>query len=173
MNPADAKTVANFLLADFAHEVQTTARVLGAVPADRLDYRPDDKSKTALGLLRHITLEDEWFLNSIVTGTFTNPPDDSDACGIHTPAEAVARYQQRIPAALERVRALDPEQLTRTLDLLGMIQLPAINFISLGMKHSVHHRGQLSSYLRAMGGSVPGIYGPTADTRQPAAAAAQ
>ncbi|MDE3137033.1 MAG: hypothetical protein KGL59_10700, partial [Acidobacteriota bacterium] len=32
------------------------------------------------------------------------------------------------------------------------------------VKHSVHHRGQLSSYLRAMGGKVPGIYGPTADT---------
>jgi uncharacterized damage-inducible protein DinB len=170
MNPADAKTVAHFLLNDFGYEVQTTARVLGAVPANRLDYRPDEKSKTALALVRHITLEDEWFLNSIVEGAFNPPPDDSDACGILTPADAVAQYQQRIPAALDRVRALSPEQLTKIVDLFGIMQLPAVAFISLGMKHSVHHRGQLSAYLRAMGGSVPGIYGPSADTREAAAA---
>lgn len=170
MNPSDAKTVANFLLTDFAHEVQTTARVLGAVPANRLDYRPDDKSKTALALLRHITLEDEWFLNCIAAGAFTPTPDDSDACGILSPADAVARYQQRIPAALDRVRALSPEQLTKVIDLFGMMQLPTLAFISLSMKHSVHHRGQLSAYLRAMGGAVPGIYGPSADTREAAAA---
>jgi uncharacterized damage-inducible protein DinB len=173
MTPNEATTIANFLLNDFAHEVQTTARVLGAVPADRLNYRPDEKSKTALALVRHIVLEDEWFLNSIAAGAFTPPPDDSDACGILTPADGVARYQERIPAALERVRGLSPEQLTRVIDLFGIMQLPAVGFIGMGMKHSVHHRGQLSTYLRAMGGAVPGIYGPSADTRQPAAAAAQ
>ena len=172
MNPADAKTVANFLCTDFAHEIQTTARVLGAVPAGHLNYRPDEKSKTALALMRHIVLEDEWFLNSIAAGAFNPPPDDSDACGILAPADAVACYEKRISAALDRVRAMSPEQLTQVIDLFGIMQLPAVAFISLGMKHSVHHRGQLSTYLRAMGGAVPGIYGPSADTREPAAAAA-
>jgi uncharacterized damage-inducible protein DinB len=172
MNSADAKTIANFLCSDFTHEVQTTARVLGAVPAGKLGYQPDDKSKSALGLMRHIVLEDEWFLNSIVAGAFNPPPSDSDDCGIHTPADAVARYQERIPAALERVRGLSPDHLTKVIDLFGIMQMPTVNFISLGMKHSVHHRGQLSAYLRAMGGSVPGIYGPSADTQRPAAATA-
>ena len=172
MNPAEAQTIANFLTADFAYEIQTTARVIGAVPADQLNYRPDPKSKTALGLIRHITLEDEWFLNSIVAGAFNPPPDDSDACGILTPADAVACYEKRMSAALDRVRALTPDQLTRIIDLFGIVQAPAAQFIGMAMKHSVHHRGQLSAYLRAMGGSVPGIYGPSADTRQPAAAAA-
>jgi len=164
MNHTEAKSVANFLLADMAYESATTMKVFGAVPGGRLDYKPDAASKTALGLLRHITLEDEWILNSIAAGKFDAPPDDSDACGIMSPQDAIRRYTERIPAAIERVKALPVEALLRQLDLLGMITLPAIHFLSLAVKHSVHHRGQLSTYLRAMGGKVPGIYGPSADT---------
>lgn len=165
MNPNQAKTVADFLIADLENEMQTTLRVLGAVPHAHPDYRPDAKSKTALGLVRHITLEDEWLLNCIADGAFTPPPDDSDACGIMNPADAVARYQATVPAALNRVRALPGEKLTNVIDLFGMIQMPGINFLAMAAKHSVHHRGQLSTYLRPMGGNVPGIYGPSADTQ--------
>jgi len=161
----ETKTVAEFLVADFENEMQTTLRIIGAVPNGRLDYRPDSKSKTALGLVRHITLEDEWLLNCIADGEFTPPPDDSDACGIMNPADAVARYKERVPAALNRVRALPGDKLTKVIDLLGMIQAPGINFVAMAAKHSVHHRGQLSTYLRPMGGKVPGIYGPSADTQ--------
>ena len=164
MNPAEARTIAEFVLGDMAHEASTTTRVFSAVPEDRLSYRPDASSKTALELLRHITLEDEWFLNSIADGRFVPPPDASDACRIMTPQQAIARYNERIPEAIARVRTLSNEDLVRTIDMLGFVQLPAIGFLSLAMKHSVHHRGQLSAYLRAMGGKVPGIYGPSADT---------
>lgn len=81
------------------------------------------------------------------------------------PADAVARYKEKIPAALSRVRAASGEQLTKVIDLLGLIQAPGVNFLALTVKHSVHHRGQLSTYLRPMGGKVPGIYGPSADTQ--------
>jgi uncharacterized damage-inducible protein DinB len=165
MNSNETKTVADFLLADFENEMQATMRVIGAVPNGHLDYRPDPKSKTALGLVRHIPLEDEWLLNCIANGVFTPPPDDSDACGIMNPAGAVARYKERVPAALNRVRALPAEKLTQVLDVLGMIQAPAVNLLAMAVKHSVHHRAQLSTYLRPMGGQVPGIYGPSADTR--------
>ncbi len=165
MDSTEAKTIANFLIADFENEMQATLRVLQAVPADHLDYRPDDKAKTGLGLVRHITLEDEWLLNCIANGVFTPPPDDSDACGIMNPADAIARYQEKVPAALARVRAMSGEQLTNVIDLLGMMQLPGLGFLAMTVKHSVHHRGQLSTYLRAMGGKVPGIYGPSADTQ--------
>ncbi|MGH9786222.1 MAG: DinB family protein [Terriglobia bacterium] len=165
MGPQEAKTIAEFLIADFSMEMQTTLGVLGAVPKDRLDYKPDAKSKTGLGLVRHIALEDEWILNCIANGEFVAPPDDSDACGIMTPADAVARYKEKIPKALDRVRAMSGEQLVKIIDLMGMVQMPAVNFVALSVKHSVHHRGQLSTYLRPMGGKVPGIYGPTADTQ--------
>ena len=164
MTPQDAKTVAGFLTADFEHEMQTTMRVLEAVPAGRLDYQPDGKSKTGLGLVRHITLEDEWLLNSIADGAFAPPPDDSDACGIMTPTDAVAQYKDRVHAALCRVKAMSGDQLANTIDFFGMMRMPATSYISLAMKHSVHHRGQLSSYLRAMGGKIPSIYGPSGDT---------
>jgi uncharacterized damage-inducible protein DinB len=163
MDSTEAKTVADFLVAEFEQELQTTLRVLEAVPNQHLDYRPDVKGKTGLGLVRHIGLEDAWLLNCIANGTFTAPPDDSDACAIMCPADAVARYKADVPLALNRVRAMSPRALSSTLNMLDMIQAPAVNFLALAMKHSVHHRGQLSSYLRAMGGTVPGIYGPTAD----------
>ncbi len=163
MGSAEAKTVADFLVADFEQEIPTTLRVLAAVPIGRLDYRPDSKGKTGLGLVRHIGLEDAWLLNCIANGVFTPPPDDSDACGIMTPADAVARYTAEVPAALNRVRAMSGEALATTLNLFDMVKAPAVNMLGMTIKHSVHHRGQLSSYIRAMGGTMPGIYGPTAD----------
>jgi uncharacterized damage-inducible protein DinB len=165
MGSNDLKCVAEFLTTDFANEISATLRVFEAVPTGHLDYQPDPKAKTGLGLLRHITLEDEWLLNSIVDGQFTRPPDASDACGIMSPADAIARYKDKVPAALDRVRALPAEKLSRVLDLLGIIQMPAINFLAMALKHSVHHRGQLSTYMRPMGGKAPGIYGPSADTQ--------
>ena len=165
MGASEVKTVADFLIADFEHEMQTTLRVFEAVPANRLDYHPDPKSKDALGLVRHITLEDEWILNSIADGEFKAPPAGDDSCGIMSPAEAIARYKEKVPAALNRVKAMPAEKLTANIDLLGMIQMPAINFLAMALKHSVHHRGQLSTYIRPMGGKNPSIYGPSADTQ--------
>jgi uncharacterized damage-inducible protein DinB len=164
MTPQEAKVVADFVIAGIEYEMQTTLAVLGAVPADRLSYQPDPKSKTGLGLCRHLALEDSWLLNSLADGAFTTPPpDDSDACGIMTPADAVARYKKDMPPALARVRAMTGEQLLKVIDLMGMVQMPAVNMLAMFGSHTVHHRGQLSSYLRAMGGKIPGIYGPTAD----------
>jgi uncharacterized damage-inducible protein DinB len=159
MGLQEAKIAADFLVTDFENEMPTTLRVFEAVPVDHQDYRPDGKSKTGIGLVRHITLDDEWFLCCIADGVFTHPPDDSDACGLMTPAEAVARYREKIPAAIARVRAMTGEQWAATLDLFGKVRMPAVNFLALCLKHSVHHRGQLSAYLRAMGGVIPPIYG--------------
>jgi uncharacterized damage-inducible protein DinB len=101
---------------------------------------------------------------------FAPLPDDSDACGVMTPADAVARYNARIPAALARVRSVSADALTNEIDMFGAFRMPAIGFLSLMVRHSVHHRGQLSAYLRAMGAKVPGIYGPSADTLAAASA---
>lgn len=165
MDSKEAKVVADFLIADLENEMGTTLRVIEAVPNSRLDYQPHPKSRTGLGLVRHIALEDEWLLQSIANGSFTQPPDDSDVCGIMNSADAVARYKEKVPAALNRVRALSGEDLLKVIDLFGMIQAPRINFLAMAIKHSVHHRGQLSTYLRPMGGKIPGIYGPSADTQ--------
>ena len=93
-----------FPLGNLEMEAPVTLGVFGAVLAGGLDCRPDPVSKTALGLLRHITLEDEWFLEAIVEGRFGAPRDESDACGIRGPVDAVARYRERVPALIARVR---------------------------------------------------------------------
>ena len=66
---------------------------------------------------------------------------------------------------LDRVRAMSGDQLASPLNLFDMMTTSGVNFLAMTLKHSVHHRGQLSTYLRAMGGTVPGIYGPTADEK--------
>lgn len=169
MNPQEAHAIAQFLLGNLELEMHTTLAVLRAVPEGRLDYRPDPVSKSAIELVRHIALEDEWLLSGVADGTFAPVPDDSDACGLMTPGEAAERYAAQMPSAIARVRALPGEALVKNIDLMGAFQMPALQFLSMMMRHSVHHRGQLAAYLRAMGGKVPSIYGPSADTMMPAA----
>src|SRR4249920_2287273 len=152
MDPQAARTIADFLIAEYHNEVKTTVRVIAAVPTDRLDYRPDARSKCGLELMRHLAVEDAWLLNSIADGAFKSPDDDGDGCGLMNAADAVARYQETMPAALDRVRAMSGENLAMAIDFFGMFQAPGVNMLSLALKHSVHHRGQLSAYLRAMGG---------------------
>lgn len=165
MSPQEARTIANYLAADFAQEIPTTVRVIEAAPSDKLDHSPDSKSKSALALIRHIVIDDAWFFNSIANGAFApGGNDQSDACGIMTPADGAAKYKELVPAAIERVKALPDEKLAEEIDFFGMMKLPAAVLIGLAMKHSIHHRGQLSTYLRAMGGKVPGIYGPSGDS---------
>src|SRR5262245_32385501 len=112
MTPQEAKVIAKFVIAEIEMEMQTTLGVLNAVPSDRLNYQPDAKSKTGIGLCRHLALEDPWLLNSVADGAFsTQPPDESDASGIMTPADAVARYKKDLPPAINRVREMTGEQL--------------------------------------------------------------
>jgi uncharacterized damage-inducible protein DinB len=166
MTPQQARTITDFLCANFENEIGTTARVIEAVPADKLSYSPDAKSKNGLALIRHITVIDAWFLNSIADGKFEGgTSDESDACGITNGADGGAKYKKTVAAALARVRALPDEKLAAELDFFGMMKMPAAGMLALAEKHSVHHRGQLSAYLRAMGGKVPGIYGPSGDSQ--------
>jgi uncharacterized damage-inducible protein DinB len=169
MHPDQAAAIRDFLLANLELEVPTTASVMAAVPADRSDYKPDPLSKSALGLVQHLTVEDEWFLGMVADGRFAMPPD-SDATGPASPAEAAARYTTRMPQLIDRVRSLSGQHMAQEMDLFGgMMRLPVVGVLSMMIRHSTHHRGQLSSYLRAMGSKVPSIYGPSADTQQAAA----
>ena len=81
-----------------------------------------------------------------------------------TPADVIAHHKQSASAQLARIRAMSGDDLVRTVDMFGAFQMPAVQFLSLAVRHTVHHRGQLSAYVRAAGGKVPSIYGPSADT---------
>jgi uncharacterized damage-inducible protein DinB len=164
LSAEQAKAIANYTLADYENERATTKRVIAAVPAGRESYTPDPKSRTALDLSWHIASTEVWLLDSICAGQFAQGEPERPE-HVRNAQDVLAWYDQRLPATLERTKNLSGEQLAKVLDFFGKMQFPAVAFLTLTVKHSAHHRGQLSTYLRPMGGKVPGIYGPSADTQ--------
>jgi len=145
------------------NEFETTKRVLAAVPEGQRDYRPDPKARTAWELAGHVAKEDVLFLDQIAEMKFAFPDSRYDKGMPQTVAELVTWYDKNFQQALERVRAMKPAQLATPINFLGMFNLPAVFYLDFLAKHSVHHRGQLSTYLRPMGSKVPQIYGGSAD----------
>lgn len=145
-------------------ESQLTKRVLEAVPAEKSDYRPDPVSKSARELVRHIAATDIRFMESVINGQFSTAAILPE--GLKTPSEIGAWFEQRHTKSTEQLAKLTGEQLTKQIDFRGMFQKPAIMFLAMGAHHTIHHRGQLSSYLRAMGAKVPSIYGESYDAEQ-------
>ncbi len=146
------------------NESQLTRKVIEAVPTDKADYCPDPVSKTAIELVRHIAASDVRFLDTVINGEFSTaavlPPE------LKTPAEIAAWYEKAYAERLEALPKLSSEQLRKMVDFRGMFQRPALMFLMMGLHHTIHHRGQLSSYLRCMGAKVPSIYGESYDSEQ-------
>src|SRR5207245_557917 len=85
---------------------------------------------------------------------------------INTGAALNAYYSDRFSRNIERLKQLTGDQLVRIIDFRGIFQFPAVIYAQLGLSHSIHHRGQLSMYLRPMGAKVPSIYGESYDARE-------
>ncbi len=81
-------------------------------------------------------------------------------------ADIARWYGDMFQSTLGRVKQLSPEQLNKVLDFRGLFQLPAVAFLQFQLNHSIHHRGQLSVYLRPAGGKVPAIYGESYDSAE-------
>jgi uncharacterized damage-inducible protein DinB len=143
--------------------------VLAAVPETGRDYRPDTKSRTAWELASHLAAGDIWFLDAILDGKFKWDPEVEKKLMAANPTceQMAAMYKDTFPKKLAAVRALSDADLTKIVDFFGMMQMPAVAYLGFANNHSMHHRGQLASYLRAMGGKVPAIYGGSADEPMP------
>lgn len=157
--------VQNLYLGTLKNESRITRKILEAVPAGKCEYRPDAVSKSAIELVRHIAAAENRFLETVINGVF-----DANAAmipeNVKTPAEIAAWYEERFTNNLEALTKLSGEHLTKIVDFRGMFQRPAFTFLMLGVHHTIHHRGQLSSYLRSMGAKVPSIYGESYDDAQ-------
>lgn len=155
----------NVYLGALKNESRITKKVLEAVPADKADYRPDPISKSAMELVRHIAVADNRFVETVINGVFdTNAAVIPD--NVKTPAEIAAWYEDRYAKNYEALTKLTGEQLLKIVDFRGMFQRPAVTFVMMGLHHTIHHRGQLSAYLRSMGAKVPSIYGESYDDAQ-------
>ncbi len=163
MNSENAKAMADFFIPIIAQEVEINVRVFKAVPEEERDYRPHSDSMSAMELARHISLEDVWFLQAVIDGQFGPVPPQGEDSEVTSVADAIHLYNEKMPTLIEQVKSLSGEQLTKEVSLMGVLNLPAIGFLSFMIRHTVHHRGQLSAYLRPMGSKVPQIYGGSAD----------
>jgi uncharacterized damage-inducible protein DinB len=155
--------VHSLLLGTLKNESRTTRSVLAAVPDGNADYRPDACAKSAIELARHIAVAENRFLECVANGVF-DPSSPVLPENVVTPAAVAAWYEEAFAKNFAAVSQLSGQQFTRNIDFRGMFSRPAYFFLQLSLVHSVHHRGQLSTYLRPMGSKVPAIYGESYDS---------
>lgn len=165
MNAEQAKTVAETFLKVWEFEFPATCKVLANVKDDNRDYKPDEKSRTAWELATHLATADIWFLNSVLSGNFNWDPEAAKQAEsqFKTVNDVVEFYKREFPAKVGQVRAMAAEKLSAPVDFFGMMNWPNAEYLGFANNHSIHHRGQLAAYLRAMGSKVPAIYGGSAD----------
>ena len=158
------------LLPEFDHEMATTRRLLERLPEAEFAWKPHDRSMALGQLAGHIANLPQWCSATLASTVF-----DLDAL----PVDARPRLPASRAALLEEFDgkvAAARNQLTSTTDAEFMtpwtlkkggqevFTLPRISAIrSFVMNHLIHHRGQLSVYLRLKDVPLPSIYGPTAD----------
>lgn len=144
-------------------EVPKFVKVLKAMPEGRLDYRPDPKARTAGDLAWVLAQEEAALLSLVETGVVEWKEEKAPARA----ADIVAAYEKSAAAVNERLEGLDEAAWSRKVKFV-MGDAPAWEdtleeFVWGFLVDAIHHRGQLSTYLRPMGGKVPSIYGPSAD----------
>lgn len=153
------------MLPALKNEHRTTMRVIEAIPVDRGDYRPEPFAKSAFDLAWHIAVSEKRFYEGVLNGQFDfsggQRPDT-----IKNSRDVATWYAHEFDSAFNRLTQASGDQLAKIVDFRGVLQLPAVHFLRLGLCHSIHHRGQLSVYLRPMGSKVPSIYGESYDDAQ-------
>jgi uncharacterized damage-inducible protein DinB len=158
------------LLPEFDHEFATTRRLLDRVPPAQFAWKPHDKSMSLGELAAHLANIPFW-----CTATLEADSLDLEALGEQARAKApesreslLHDFDTRLTAARQRlVSTTDPEFLLPwTLKSGGQefFTMPKITVLrTFVMNHQIHHRGQLTVYLRLNDVPIPPIYGPTAD----------
>ncbi len=151
-----------FYIARRKAELPAFIRVLKAIPQQKLDYRPDPKARTAADLAWLLAIEEAALVNLLDEGVveWKEPasPPNLDAI--------VASFERSAAQVDDRLGRLDEVAWQKKVRLLmgaGTWEDTLSQMFWGFLFDAIHHRGQLSTYLRPMGGKVPSIYGPTAD----------
>lgn len=162
--------IVDALLPEYDHEMATTRRLLDRVPEAQFTWKPHDKSMTLGQLSGHLANLPYW-----CTATLNGSSLDLATLGDEAKPKAplsrdvlMRDFDARVAAARDRLaRSTDSELLAPWTLKSGdqeFFTMPRISAIrSFVLNHSIHHRGQLSVYLRLNNIPVPPIYGPTAD----------
>ena|ERR1700761_142809 len=164
LTPDTAKVVLQMALGAIKKEHTTTRAVLAAIPDNGGDYKPEPAARTALEIAWHIVASEHRFYSSVTKGFFDVTPNPKPE-SLKTGAEIAKYYDELLPKDYADLAQLSGEHVAKEMDFRGMFQMPAVAFLDLGLRHSIHHRGQLSVYLRPAGGKVPAIYGESYDSK--------
>jgi uncharacterized damage-inducible protein DinB len=167
ISPEQATFLLNFLLPQIKNEHKTARRMIEALPAGGDDYRPNEASMSAFDLAWHLASADCFFLEAVADGEFRGGGARPET--VRTFADIAEWYSRRFLECFNRVKDLTAEQLMKPISFHNGPDYAAVMYLQFGLNHSIHHRGQLSTYLRPMGAKVPSIYGGSAD--EPAKAA--
>jgi uncharacterized damage-inducible protein DinB len=157
-------TLREFYLQRRQAEFPVFMRVLKALPNDQLSYKPNDRSPSAEQLVWTLTNELKACVDVVSENKAewkTMPPPAAD--------EMLKLFEKWSNELTERVSKMDEASWDRTAQFYfnGKVvsEQPVGTFLWFILFDAIHHRGQLSAYLRPMGGKVPAIYGPSADER--------
>jgi uncharacterized damage-inducible protein DinB len=141
----------------WTQESKTTRNVLARIP-ESSDYRPDPRSRTAQEIAWQIVCEEKMLIDALESGKAEwAPPPMPDSM-----RDVLAEYERQSAEVLRRWDALPHSKWDGSLEFFGN-ERPASPMAWSFLFDIVHHRGQITTYLRPMGSTVPQIYGPSAD----------
>lgn len=156
------KNVRQYFQDCFEAEKPKFIRVMNAVPADQAGYRPHPRSTAAGDLVWLLANELHDACELIDRGEVSYVPRPAPAV-----SESVAAYERNAEALQKRLATLDDAKWDGNARFLAdgkVVWETSLGDMLFGfLFDAIHHRGQLSSYLRPMGAKVPSIYGPSAD----------
>lgn len=164
-------SIAASILPEFEMEMANTRKTLERIPSDKFDYKPHEKSMTMIGLATHITNMIGWGTTTLTQDEFDVQPPGAPPYK-EEPASSVAslleKFDQGIVACHAALVATSDEAMTKPWSLLSggnviFTQPRGGVFRGMILNHLIHHRAQLSVYLRMNDVSVPALYGPSAD----------
>jgi uncharacterized damage-inducible protein DinB len=155
------------LLAEYDHEMATTRRLLTRVPDDKLTWQPHEKSMTLAGLGTHLGTIPRWGVTILKETSFNLESAPPNPDPLPSRASILSLFDETVGQARALMDQSDGEYVSKWTLTRGdtrMFTMPRITaFRTFVINHSVHHRGQLSVYLRVNNVPVPPIYGPSAD----------
>jgi uncharacterized damage-inducible protein DinB len=164
----DPVTTVDALRAEFDRETRATRRYLERLPGDRLAWRPHPKSFTAGELAAHIVECVRWTDAIFSADEFDVDPATFTPVGAASVPELLDTFDADVARSVRTLASVGDEAVTRPwrMKIKGAVRFErpkAMVFRDFTLSHLIHHRGQLSVYLRLLDVPVPGAYGPTAD----------
>jgi len=164
--------IVQHLIAEFEHEVNSTRKLLQAVPEKDLAYKPAPTSWTMGELAQHIATIYYWYVGTLTKDVYDLAADRLDR-GEPGDLQATLRlFEENVEKARAALQALTDEHLQEQWTMkigdrtvLGPMPRGVVARSFL-FNHLYHHRGEMVVYLRATGNKVPGLYGPTYEESQ-------